>query len=138
MHPAFRYTRRARRPAMMAAFITTLVLTAVIAWLSGLSAALLGGAGVALAWALFVHPGREMRLENGVLAWNDGRFSEVVPISTISKVALRRRGLVGSACRLTLSDGRIVTIPSGCLPAHRVLEREFAARGLPITSADGN
>lgn len=135
IHP-FRYTRRARRPAMMAAFATTLVATAIIAWMSGLSVALLGGAGVAVAWALFVHPGHEMRIENGVLAWNDGRFSEVVPIRMIAEITLTRRGLVGSRCTLTLTDGRRMTIPSGCLPAHRILEREFAARGLPMAEGD--
>jgi hypothetical protein len=135
MLDAFEYRLQARRPgtylALGAGLFTAcaLVLTGATgwAWLPVL-------AYLALVLAqLWQNRSGGLRLSAARLEWfRDDCLQDMVPLARIARARVRSGVFAPDECTLVLRDGRRIELPYEALPPARRLQRELAARGVPL------
>ncbi|WP_296761940.1 hypothetical protein [Sediminimonas sp.] len=127
------HAARARRPRTVLVLLAVWAALAALWW--GLNAAWWIVAALALftlpaLWEVLTDRRAALRLEDGMLHWQNGPRGDRVSLDALDHVRFDTRLDLSVRVTLVLRDGRRIRLPHPCLPPHRALEAALDAAGV--------
>lgn len=88
---------------------------------------------LALLYVYIANPESGSRITNGIWTCYTHEGSCEIPINAIDRVHVMAWRDGAQTCRIHLIDGRVLSVPSSCLPHEKKLARALESAGVTVT-----